>query len=373
MKSNIGFGNQDNEEGRVVWRKRFGEITYCVLKEFGFNPIEVAEECGMHDSTFRAWKMGRSCPVIGSATYTALMEFIRSNIDNDPIKRPVLFDQIRSILSEEAYVFNILKSEFNTTADVIVEILHYCIRMSKGQSRGVRDASQVGKLGETAVLNRTRMVVFDFDGTLTSPYVKRTIWERLWVEMDYDIKDCHDVYMSFQSGKIDLHQLGVMTQKKFKDHNMMRKDFDAIVEDTELLCGVQETFEKLEEMNIKVFILSDSIRYIIRKVLGGLCQYCDDISANEVLFDAEGMFTQFVHTKYPYKDKSDYITDKAIEYGIAPQDVLFVGNSKCDEHAYKSGARTLCINPKATSYVEKAVWNDCIYECRDLREIFDYV
>ena len=66
-------------------------------------------------------------------------------------------------------------------------------------------------------------------------------------------------------------------------------------------------------------------------------------------------------------------TTDASELKISPADIWFVGNSVNDRFAYKSGAKTLCINPKLTDPTNQTVWNRCIPKCENLLEIFQYI
>jgi len=140
-----------------------------------------------------------------------------------------------------------------------------------------------------------------------------------------------------------------------------------------LLDGCKDTFVKLRERNVQIYIVSGSILLIIQNVLKGLVQYVDDIKANVLRFSSSGFLTEIIGTKYDFEGKADYIEKVAKANNISPSDVLFVGNSYNDEFAYRSGAKTLCINPKDTNKTDTVIWHDRIEECKNLMQIYEYM
>ena len=112
---------------------------------------------------------------------------------------------------------------------------------------------------------------------------------------------------------------------------------------------------------------------VIQSVLGRLNQYVDSIKANQLMFNEAGYLTQIIGTGYDFEEKADYILQIANELKISTKDILFIGNSRNDHFAYKSGARTLCINPRLTDMTDTIIWHDCIETCYDLTEILDYI
>lgn len=52
---------------------------------------------------------------------------------------------------------------------------------------------------------------------------------------------------------------------------------------------------------------------------------------------------------------------------------MFVGNSDNDEDVYKTGVKTLCINPLEADYKNKVLWNNYIKKSNSLRDIMQFV
>ena len=217
----------------------------------------------------------------------------------------------------------------------------------------------------------TQAVVFDFDGTLTVGNTGRTTWESIWVELGYDVKECIDLHRLFDKGEINHATWCKLTEVKFKERKLNRDMILKISSKIPLIKGCKETFEELHRRSIKIYIVSGSILLIIQNVLKELYHYIDEVKANDFKFSSEGLLTEIIGTKYDFSGKASFIRKVASKMKISAKDILFIGNSYNDKHAYKSGAQTLCINPKETDISNFKVWNDYIKPCENLFEILN--
>lgn len=222
---------------------------------------------------------------------------------------------------------------------------------------------------------KTEAVVFDFDGTLTTTAGNvKTTWESIWTLLGYSVDDCVNLHIKFSHKEISHEEWCLLTEEKFKLRRLHRDQLLSLVHDTQLIPGIEAVLKELDRKNIKVYIVSGSIKYIIRKVLGNLYQYVSGgVDANVFSFDEEGYLSKIIGTAYDFEGKAARITKIVEELKIAPEQILFVGNSHNDEWAYSSGARTLAINPKDTNMYNKNIWNNCIYNCESLTEILKYI
>ena len=140
----------------------------------------------------------------------------------------------------------------------------------------------------------------------------------------------------------------------------------------EIVPGCRETLEFLRQKDIMLYIVSGSIREIIRDVLGDMTSFFEDISANKFYFRGN-QFDRILGTDYDFEGKCEYIRRLIDETKVLPSEVLFIGNSFNDTHVHMSGARTLCINPINTNYTNTIYWHDYIRELQDLHEILPFV
>lgn len=221
-------------------------------------------------------------------------------------------------------------------------------------------------------LKNAKIVVFDFDGTLVSPSFSRTTWERIWVELGYNVNDCDYYHRQFSNKQITHEQWCELTEKKFKERGLDKEKLKKIAGDMKLIDGCKETLLELKKRDILLYIVSGSIREIIKEVLGDLVNLFEDISANKFYFQ-KGKLSRIVGTDYDFEGKADYIKQIVNENKINASEVLFIGNSFNDTYAHLSGARTLCINPQNTNYTNAIYWHDYIREVNDLKEILSYV
>ena len=224
-----------------------------------------------------------------------------------------------------------------------------------------------------APIGHIQAVVFDFDGTLTTAKI-RTTWESLWATLGYNVQECRDLHSQFDKGIISHSEWCAITAEKFIARGLTRKTVLELAGKTRLITGCRETLKILKDRNIKLYIVSGSIKDIIEKVLGNAYSYFTEISANEFVFDTQtSVLTRIIGTEYDFEGKANYINYVADRLQISPSDILFVGNSNNDVWAYQSGAKTLCVNPAMTNYHDSIVWKDAIVECQNLKEILRYV
>ena len=207
-----------------------------------------------------------------------------------------------------------------------------------------------------------KAVIFDFDGTLTEK--KGNLWKKIWQSLGYDIgPDSYYVslFRRFMSGNITHKQWCKLTLEAFKEKGFNKKKLDNLADEIALMQGTSELIEHLYSKGIEIHIVSGNIASVIEKVLGENKKYITCIKANEFLFDNDGNITEIVGTKYDHEGKTTYIKEHREKKGYSAQDILFIGNSMNDEWVYKSGARTLCVNPDETQSENSEIWHKVVY------------
>ncbi len=216
-------------------------------------------------------------------------------------------------------------------------------------------------------------VVFDFDGTLTNTKL-RTTWESLWEMLGYDVKECQNLHRQYDKGILTHQEWCDKTAQKFIEKNLSRQQVLELTKKTKLIAGCKKTLQILKDRNIKLYIVSGSIKDIIENVLGNTHVYFSEIKANEFVFDTQtSILNKIIGTKYDFEGKANYIRYIANRLKISPSDILFIGNSNNDMWAHQSGADTLCINPIHTNYHDDRIWHNTIVECKNLLEILPFV
>jgi HAD superfamily phosphoserine phosphatase-like hydrolase len=219
---------------------------------------------------------------------------------------------------------------------------------------------------------QTKTVVFDFDGTITMSTNGMTTWEMIWTHLGYKITDCAEYHTQYRRNLITHEEWCNITLDRFRIKRFSSKMLSEIAGNVKLIPGLPETIDDLTARGIKIYILSGSIRELIRIVLGDLSSSFEQIKANEMKFDKEGIIQDIIGTKYDFEGKDEYIRNLVRQENCSPMDILFVGNAGNDEWASKSGARTLCVNPSSTDPDNPKIWTENIRKVSDLRDILKH-
>jgi len=221
---------------------------------------------------------------------------------------------------------------------------------------------------------RTHAVVFDFDGTLALHPGNYTTWEQLWIMLGYQTEQCFDLHARFQHGEFTHQHWCDLTAKAFKAGGLKRRHLAKVASSLSLVPGTAETIAALRRRNVSLYILSGSIKSVIKSVLGPLYSEFEAVKANDIHFSARsGTIEHIRGTPYDFKGKATYINQIVQEAGISPLSVLFVGNSCNDIFASRSGARTLCVNPRFTDPENIEHWTYEIRSLTNLNQVMQYV
>lgn len=221
-----------------------------------------------------------------------------------------------------------------------------------------------------------RAIVFDFDGTLTSKNNTNS-WKCLWEHLGYSTAQFShyaNLYTFFSSRIIDYELWCDMTCEKFIDAGF-DKSMLTSSHKIELLKDVDKTLGLLKENDIRLFITSGNIDDIIINALGPSANYFDKINANTMIFNENNKLVAIKQNCSDYEGKPDFIKSHIIDkYDYKPEEILFIGNGKNDEFVYKSGVKTLCINPEnGVRKDDKNIWKNVINSTDTLSDIIPYV
>lgn len=258
--------------------------------------------------------------------------------------------------------------------DFLTQYMEFYRLYGGGGKKRPRDAQGAGTTSDETVPFPfdTKAVVFDFDGTLTLASDHRTTWERIWIDLGYTIRDCATLHTRFQRQEITHPEWCNLTRDAFRKRGLTEAHLDRIAAEIQLVPGVRETVANLRKQGVLLYILSGSIKAIIRKVLGDLQLEFEEIKANEMSFDERGNLREIVGTPFDFQGKAVFLRRLIEDRALSPESVLFVGNSCNDIFASQSGVRTLCVNPRFTDPANEAHWTYAISEMNDLKEILEY-
>ena len=218
-----------------------------------------------------------------------------------------------------------------------------------------------------------KVVVFDFDGTLTISHNNYTTWEKIWLYLGYEVNECAELHRQYSIAEITHKQWCTITEKKFQSNKLNSSDVDKIADEIKLIDGASEVISELYNLGIRLYICSGSIKPIIKRILGDLYYKFIDVKANDFIFDSQGYLKAIIGTKYDFEGKSDFLSQIMKDNRVSAIETLFIGNSLNDEWAHQSGAMTLCVNPSMTNPDHPFQWTYCIRNMINLNEILKFV
>jgi len=354
------MSSKEKKELIYAYKRSYGALLKSTLRLCGITDMEIANEINISQEAIRQWRSGRNYP---SAPYLEpLYTFLKARIKEKV--NPMLVVKIQKEIIAQLNACSETLVDFNRTdiGETLVNALKLCYGASEQKYNNLYEST-----------GRTQVVVFDFDGTLTATNTVETIWESIWEELGYDVECCRALHRKFNNFEISHEEWCKQTAEMFIAKAMHKQILDKIANRLTLIPDCKETFQSLRENNIKIYIVSGSILYIIQEALGNSIQFIDAIKANDFRFSNDGLLIDIIGTRYDFEGKAQYIQEIASNLRISTSDILFVGNSFNDRYVHITGAITLCINPRLTDPSNKIEWDYSILDCHSLKEILQYV
>ncbi len=220
-----------------------------------------------------------------------------------------------------------------------------------------------------------KIVVFDFDGTIT--YKSPNLWKAIWTSCGFDVgagSIYEKYYKDYKAGKYDYKEWCDKTCTLFRERNFSHDKLLQLAKNFNIIDGLEETVKYLKGRGVKLHILSGSIIEGIKAALGESEKYFDNICANTMIFDKDGIVEEILSTKFDYVGKAEYIKMLCDKFDVLPEDIVFVGNDDNDDFVFQSGCHTICLNPNKADYQDKEKWHFLIEKSsnfKDLLPIFE--
>lgn len=216
-----------------------------------------------------------------------------------------------------------------------------------------------------------KTIVFDFDGTLTKK--SNEIWTKMWIAIDaLDIDK--KLFKQYRNGEFDYVKWCQLIEDAYIEKGFNRDILLSIANDIVMMDNLEITFKTLKDKGYHLFIVSGGVKSVIYYKLGTLVDYFDGIYACDFVFDDENKLKKIVPTKYDEEGKKIFIDEYCLKTNTLPSEITFIGNGDNDEYVYKSGCRTICINPeKTTNHTNKTIWHNVIDNVEDMKIILDFL
>jgi len=352
------------------WSKAYGELITQIEKQYGITRNTYITGIDASKADVNQWFSGSRFPK--HKAHRNICNVIKKEMPNksDPDINTLMINRIDENFNHlnHGVPHPSSKKEMGNYLAKLLKTFYFNGKTSKqaSPSNSVEIYTPTGK---------TQAVVFDFDGTLTMGNTIKTTWESIWIALGYDVQECRDLHTRFDRKEegFDHAKWCKLTEEKFKERKLDITTVLEIAKEIQLIAGFKETIKELKRRKISIYIVSGSILSIIQEVLKDTYNDFKYVMANQFVFSPDGLLTEIVGTKFDFKGKAEYIKKIAADLKISTKDILFVGNDRNDRWVYEAGAETLCINPRYTDVSDPKIWNNCIEECTDLRQIFKFI
>lgn len=216
----------------------------------------------------------------------------------------------------------------------------------------------------------TKVVIFDYDGTLTVTNKGGNSWADIWTEVN--AKDIDDYYyQKYLNHEYTYKEWLSIVIKEWERLKVSSEMIDKISKKSKLVKDVDETLKILKDNNVSVYVLSGGVRNIAKNVLKDIFHYFKSVEAYELSFDEFGYVNGVIYPNHNPENKQEFINMVIKDENVEPNQVLFVGNGKNDETACLTGVNTLCFNPDGANYLDKSIWHNYI-ESESLKDILKF-
>ena len=198
------------------------------------------------------------------------------------------------------------------------------------------------------------------------------VWKLLWQKCGYKT-DKTSLYAQLYvqhilKKEISRKQWFDFTCDAFQKAGLTEDQFLDVSNKISLIPGVKETIVELTNKGYDLYIVSGCIKQTIEKVLGEYVKYFRHIESNNCLFDKDGLIQSLIPTLYDYEGKAQFVENLKQE-GYATKDIVFVGNADNDEWVYKTGCKTICINPDGAEITNRKKWKHVYKNVSNLSHI----
>jgi len=216
----------------------------------------------------------------------------------------------------------------------------------------------VGGVSEDVMAERTRLVVFDMEGTLAD---NPTVWELMHHKLGTWGSHGLPYWEEFKAGGLDYDEFARKDVATWRGASVQLLD-EAIAE-VPLMTGCVELFQFLAGRGIRSAIISNGLERLGLRLARELV--IDRVAANrEVVSD--GRLTGELDLLVPFCEKGAHMLRVASEMGIRADEIMAGGDGAADVAMFQSAGRSVAFLPENDRVAEAA---GHVIERADLREL----
>lgn len=219
---------------------------------------------------------------------------------------------------------------------------------------------------------KTKLAIFDFDGTLTASKIGGNCWRYIWERIN--ATDLDDIYYNaYKRGEIDYTTWAEKVGEVFNEYKVNRDLVEEVSNKIKVRDGIDTLFAFLKDNGSKTYVLSGGIKSMVNHALKPVLNLVDHVEAEDFDYDSEGIVKSVKTLDHDIGNKSEFIIRLLKQYKLAPNQAVFIGNGRNDEKAKKSGVKTICINPDDTDPHDKTIWDCYVEDIQNLNEIIPFI
>ncbi len=181
-----------------------------------------------------------------------------------------------------------------------------------------------------------KLVIFDLDGTLTQ---ERSIWEYIHKQLGMWYGFAEEYQNQFLAGKISYEEFCENDAQVWK--GMRVEELLKIVKTVPFHPGVDELISYLKQKRLKLSMVSSGLSLLSNWVHK---KYGFDYSVSNDLLYENGILTGKVKIQVYYDKKAEWVEKILKQFGVKPEEVIAVGDSKGDMDLFQMVGFSIAFN-----------------------------
>ncbi len=181
-----------------------------------------------------------------------------------------------------------------------------------------------------------KLVIFDLDGTLTQ---ERSIWEYIHKQLGMWYGFAEEYQHQFLAGKISYEEFCESDAQVWK--GMRVEELLKIVKTVPFHPGVRELISYLKQKKLNLSMISSGLSLLANWVHQ---KYGFDYSVSNDLLHENGVLTGKVKIQVYYDKKAEWVEKSLKQFGVKPEEVIAVGDSKGDMDMFQMVGFSIAFN-----------------------------
>ena len=207
-----------------------------------------------------------------------------------------------------------------------------------------------------------KLIIFDLDGTLTQ---ERSIWEYIHKQLGMWFGFAEEYRHQFLAGKISYEEFCESDAQVWK--GMRVEELLKIVKTVPFHPGVGELISYLKQKRLKLSMVSSGLSLLANWVHQ---KYGFDYSVSNDLLHENGVLTGKVKIQVYYDKKAEWVEKSLKQFGVKPEEVIAVGDSKGDMDLFQMVGFSIAFNSSCSDLEQIA--SVCIQN-QNLADVIDII